>query len=117
LGEAFELEIIADGERALQVIHEEREREKGERPCVVLLDLHLPRHDGLEVLRAIRQEPVMNHIHVVIMTTSISPQQDAELKRLGVGYRLKPKDISEYEALAGDIIAICKGQVVPTASA
>ena len=53
-GEDFELEVAADGERALHVIRN-RNGEQETHPCAILLDLHLPKHDGLEILRAIRQ--------------------------------------------------------------
>jgi len=116
LGEEFELEIVCDGERAIQMVQAERERQHDARPCVILLDLHLPRHDGLEVLRAIRQEPDMSHIHVLVMTTSVSPQQHSELREMGVPYRLKPKDISECQDLAAEVIALCKGQISRTSA-
>jgi CheY-like chemotaxis protein len=106
LEEDFVLEILADGERALQFIQNQRKGEK--HPCVIVLDLHLPRHDGLEVLRALREEPVLSHIHVVVTTTIASPPEEAELRRMGADYWQKPRHLSEFEELATRLIEICK---------
>ena len=109
LAEEFDLEVASDGERALQHVRQERENPHDMHPCVILLDLHLPKYDGFEVLRAIRQEPVLSHIHVVVTTSIASPRDEAELRRLGADYRLKPRDLAEFTKLAADLIAICKG--------
>src|ERR1700722_9953082 len=105
----FEVELVGDGERALQYVHSRRKNSHDLTPCVILLDLHLPKHDGLEVLRAIRQDPDLGHIQVVATTSVISPAQEAELRRLGAHYRLKPTNLSQVRELACDLIAICKG--------
>jgi CheY-like chemotaxis protein len=110
-GENFDLEIAGDGERALQLI-DERNGPQEMRPCVILLDLHLPKHDGLEILRAIRKNPVMSEIRVVVTTNSASPKEVDELQGLGAGCRLKPTNLREFEQLATDLIAICNGSEV-----
>jgi chemotaxis family two-component system response regulator Rcp1 len=110
-GENFDLEIAGDGERALQMI-DGRNGHREVRPCVILLDLHLPKHDGLEVLRAIRQNPVMSEIRVVVTTNGASPKEVAELRGMGVACRLKPANLREFEQLATDLIAICTGTEV-----
>ena len=79
----------------------------GNRPCVILLDLHIPKHDGLEVLRALRQSRELSHIHVLVTTNSASPQEQAELRKMGVDYRLKPKDLGEFDKLARDLVTFC----------
>jgi CheY-like chemotaxis protein len=110
-GENFDLEIAVDGERALQMIdggngHEDM------RPCVILLDLHLPKHDGLEILRAIRRSAVMSEIQVIVTTNAASPKEADKLREMGVECRMKPKNLSEFEQLAADLIAICSGSTV-----
>jgi CheY-like chemotaxis protein len=109
LGHQFELEIAADGEQALQYVRRHQKNGDGPSPGVILLDLHLPKHDGIEVLRAIRQEPVLRHNHVMVMTGSASPEQVAELRNLGAECRLKPKGLPEFEKLAAELFAICRG--------
>jgi CheY-like chemotaxis protein len=108
-GEEFDLQVAADGEQALQFVHDQRRNRQDTEPCVILLDLHLPKHNGLEILRAIREEPILSHIHVVVVATLASPQEEAELRSMGADYRLKPTGLSDYADLAADLIAICKG--------
>jgi CheY-like chemotaxis protein len=74
-----------------------------------VLDLHLPRHDGIEILQAIRQEPVLSHIHVVVLTGTATRSEQAELNRIGAHYRTKPMSLDGYDELAADILALCKG--------
>lgn len=105
----FELEIAADGERALQFIERQRQILHERQPCVILLDLHLPKHSGLEVLAALRKSPVLAHVHVIVTTGLASPQEEADLKKLGAYYRLKPNNLAQYRALAAELVAICKG--------
>src|SRR5687768_7283379 len=86
--EPFTLEILRDGESALQFVRDHC-RERAE-PCLIILDLHLPRYDGATVLRAIRLEPSLAKVFVVVLTTMASPTEKAEVLALGVdSYRTK----------------------------
>jgi CheY-like chemotaxis protein len=80
---------------------------------VIVLDLHLPKHDGLEVLRAIQREPVLHHIHVMVVAGMASPGERAQLLRMGVDVRSKPADLCGFERLASEVIAICEGLETP----
>ncbi len=73
MGEPYRFEVLVDGEMALAFIDDHRQGRREHEPCVILLDLHLPKYSGIEVLAAIREEPVLNHIHVFVLTTDISP--------------------------------------------
>jgi len=107
-GEDFELEIASDGEAALQFIHR-RDREQKSHPCVIVLDLHLPKHDGFEILREIRCTPVLADVPVLVTTNGVSPREAEELRKMGAGYRLKPRDLAEFATLAADLVTICNG--------
>jgi CheY-like chemotaxis protein len=111
-GEVFELENVADGEDALQFIHNHWRNRQDFQPCVILLDLHLPKYDGIEILRAVQLDPDLSQIPVVITTTSASPQEAEDLRKLGFDYRLKPNDLAGFAKLAEDLVAICKGTAV-----
>ena len=102
----FDLEVAADGERALQLIHG-KESHREVYPGVILLDLHLPRHDGLEILGAIRRNPRFANTPVLVTTSAVSPNEVEELRRMGVDYRLKPRDLAEFGKLAADLVTIC----------
>ena len=80
--EAFEhyklrnvLHVVTDGEQALQFLRRSGDYADAPRPGLILLDLNLPRVDGLEVLAEIKADPVLKVIPVVILTTS-QAQQD-----------------------------------------
>ena len=67
---ANEVRVARDGVEALEVLYGTPERPAGRMPSLVLLDLKLPRLDGLDVLRRIRADPGTARLPVVIMTTS-----------------------------------------------
>ena len=104
----FELNVLRDGEAALQFIEDQRCRASEPQPCVIVLDLHLPKHDGTAILSAIKREPVLSHIHIVALTTLASPEDEADILRLGVRmYKTKPTNIDGWHALASEILDIC----------
>jgi two-component system cell cycle response regulator DivK len=80
-------------------------------PCVIVLDLHLPKHDGTAVLKVIKQEPVLAHVRVIALTTLASPKDEQAIRDLGVRlYRAKPTLVDEWIKLAGEILEICREQ-------
>jgi CheY-like chemotaxis protein len=107
-GEDYELEVLSNGEEALRFVYEHRTRVREPEPCVILLDLYLPVYDGMAVLRAIRQAPAMEHIHVVVLTGLASPCQEIEIANMGALYRKKSSSLKDVIELAAEIIAICK---------
>jgi two-component system, chemotaxis family, response regulator Rcp1 len=113
----YELEILQDGEQALEFIYEQRTVMAEPRPCVIVLDLHLPKHDGLSVLEAIKQTPPLAHLHVVALTSLFSPRDEAEVRSLGVRlYCEKPNELDAWIALAGKILEYCREPVTSGAA-
>ena len=107
-GEDYELEILKDGEEALRFVHEHRTGIREPEPCVILLDLHLPRYDGIAILHAIREAPSLEHIQIVVLSGQADPLQRAEMTSLGAFYRTKPSTLPELSELAAEIFVICK---------
>ena len=64
------LNVVSDGEQALRFLRREQEFAGMPRPDLVLLDLNLPRLDGREVLAAIKKDPDLKQIPVVVLTSS-----------------------------------------------
>jgi DNA-binding response OmpR family regulator len=96
---ANEVVVTRDGQQALDYLHcrgEFSTRPQGN-PAVMLLDLKLPRVDGLEVLQKIRADDRLKMIPVVVLTSS---QEEKDMMRsytLGVNaYVVKPVDFHEF---------------------
>jgi CheY-like chemotaxis protein len=106
--EEYDLEILSDGEAALRFVSEHRSGVREPNPCAILLDLYLPFFDGLAVLRAIRQAPALEHIHVVVLTGLASPRQQLEIAELGALYRRKSSSLDDICKLAAEVLDLCK---------
>ena len=107
-GEKYELEVLETGEEALRFVREHRDGLQRPYPCVILLDLHLPKYDGLAILQAIKQAPVLAHIHVLVLSGMASPAERAKIANMGASYRQKPFDLGEYLDLGAEILALCQ---------
>ena len=97
---ANEMVVAEDGQDALDYLFAAGKytgRDVKETPAVVLLDLKLPRVDGLEVLRRIRADECTRRIPVVILTTSREEQDVAQSYDLGANsYIRKPVDFKQF---------------------
>ena len=89
-----------DGAEALEYIfatgrYEDRRRE--EMPCLVLLDIKLPKVDGIDVLKKLKSDPRTRNIPVVMLTSSREERDIIESYRLGVNsYIVKPVDFDQF---------------------
>jgi CheY-like chemotaxis protein len=110
--EDYVLEVLRDGEEAIEFVNRQRTTAPEADPCVIVLDLHLPKHDGTAVLKVIKQEPTLALVQVVALTTLASPKDEQEVRDLGVRlYRAKPTLVEEWIKLAGEILEICREHV------
>src|ERR1035438_1128799 len=75
-GEPYELSVLQDGEAALRFVADHRSGLRQPEPCVIVLDLDLPKHDSLAVLAAIRAEPALSHIRVLVVSTLAVPRSE-----------------------------------------
>ena len=92
--------VAHDGLEALDFIFARgahADRQDKPLPGVILLDLKLPKIDGLEVLRRIREDQRTRDIPVVILTSSKQAEMHAECRRLGINsYIVKPVDFRNF---------------------
>ncbi len=99
--------VVSDGEEALDFIFGRgacSERKVENAPKLVILDLKLPKLDGLEVLRAMKSDPRTKVIPVVMLTSSSEEKDIVESYRLGVNsYIVKPVDFDKFVAAVRDL--------------
>lgn len=88
-----QLLATGNGEEALAYLKDENT----EKPCLVLLDLNMPRMNGIEFLEIIKQDDNLKKIPVIILTTSNEKKDKIESFRLSVaGYMVKPIEYKQF---------------------
>ena len=82
-----------NGEQALAYLRDEGNG----KPCVILLDLNMPKMNGIEFLRIVKANSVLKKIPIVVLTTSKEKEDIAESFKLGTaGYMVKPADYEKF---------------------
>lgn len=91
------LHVFNDGEKAFEFIRRAEDDDSAPCPTLALLDLNLPKKNGVEILERLRQSPKCQGIPVIIITSSDSPKDRASTIRLGANrYFRKPSDYDEF---------------------
>jgi len=94
---------VSDGQAALDYLFHQgiyADAEAFPRPGMVLLDLRIPKVDGLEVLRTTKADPDLNRIPIVILTTSSAESDMARAYECQANsYLVKPVDLPQFTAL------------------
>lgn len=89
--------VITDGEEALHYLFRENEYAGAQYPDLILLDMNLPKVNGLEILAKIKADPVLKVIPVVMLTTSMSESHVLDAYRNYVNcYINKPIALEEF---------------------
>lgn len=99
--------VVRDGEEALDYIYARgkfADKDKDSRPKLILLDLKLPKVDGLEVLKVIKSDDDKKIIPVVVLTSSKEESDIIASYKLGVNsYIVKPIDFEKFVTAVGDL--------------
>lgn len=99
-----ELIVVTDGEQALDFVS--RQDAPNGNVDLIVLDLNLPKSDGSDVLRSIRDDSRFASVPVVILTSSDSPRDRAVAEKLGANsYLTKPSDLDDFLALGAKLMA------------
>lgn len=89
--------VAKDGEEAIRMLHGSEETPPLPLPAIVLLDLKLPRVDGFEVLRRIREHPSTRLLPVIVLTSSAQERDLIRTYASGANsYIVKPVDFEQF---------------------
>ena len=87
------LEIAQNGEKALEYLS----NNANEKPCIILLDLNMPKMNGIEFLNQVKNHPTLQVLPVIVLTTSRDERDRIESYRNSVaGYMIKPVDYRKF---------------------
>lgn len=91
------IHIATDGVEAMAFLRRQGEHANAPRPDLILLDLNLPRMDGREVLEALKADPELKTIPVVVLTTSQAEEDIIRSYKLNANcYITKPVDLQQF---------------------
>lgn len=91
------LDVVTDGEEALDFLFMRNNQRSAQRPDIILLDLNLPKRTGLEVLKEIKANESLLKIPVIVLTTSDAYHDIARAYAAHANcYILKPVDFDEF---------------------
>jgi CheY-like chemotaxis protein len=94
-----------DGEEALRIL---QSAEDHMLPCLIILDINMPKIDGRQAILLIKADERLQHIPIVTFTTSTNPLDKLLCQKLQVDCFSKPGNINEIEAMAERLLDYCK---------
>ena len=104
---ANRIHVVRDGEEALECLFSTgryAERSPCQNTRLILLDLKLPKVDGLEILQKCKSDPRTKHIPIVVLTSSREEQDLAKSYNYGVNsYVVKPVDFPKFSEAVGQL--------------
>lgn len=100
----LDIDTVIDGEKAMEYLYERLENDSEKLPDLIILDLNMPRKDGREVLKEIKEHEELCFIPVVIMTTSEN-EEDVKFayKNHANSYISKPVEMDEFTKIVSSI--------------
>ena len=91
------LDVVTDGEQAIDFLMKRNKFTEAVRPHIVLLDLNLPKKNGIEVLKEIKADESLKRIPIIVLTTSDADHDITKAYSLHANcYILKPVDFDDF---------------------
>lgn len=100
---SLDVHVVADGEQAIEFIARADVDDSAPCPNIILIDLNLPRRDGFEVLRYVRDSRRCRNTPVLIVTSSDAPNDRQLAADLGASYFRKPPSYLEFLRLGATL--------------
>ena len=94
------LRVASDGKEVLSILGAADQDSAAQPPALIILDLNLPRHDGIEILQRLQKSAQLPHVPVVVLTSSDSPQDRSAAVQFGATRFLrKPSSLEQFLSL------------------
>ncbi len=91
------LTVLDDGADALALVRQQGNYADLDAPDLVVLDLNVPKYDGVEILEAMRANPAFGDVRVAILSSSSSPRERVKIEKFHISrYITKPLDLDEF---------------------
>ncbi|RYD80752.1 MAG: response regulator [Sphingobacteriales bacterium] len=92
------IKIARNGKEALSFLQGQESERMNPMPDIILLDINMPKMNGLEFLKEIRSDSELKHMKVFIMTTSNEETERTQAQRLGIdGFIIKPLSFDDFD--------------------
>jgi CheY-like chemotaxis protein len=96
----FRIHLVKDGEEAIGFLRRLGGYESAPTPALILLDLNLPKLDGISVLRELKSDPELKGIPVIVITSSVRDEDvRASYEMSAACYLKKPRDLAGYREM------------------
>jgi CheY-like chemotaxis protein len=100
MGILYRMKVARNGEEGIHMLEHPEEGVYSDAPDIVLLDLNMPRMNGLEFLQSIRKKDKWRDLKVFVLTTSDEIEEKAAMRKLGIsGYIVKPFKVSNTNSM------------------
>ncbi len=112
INKTVRVHAVSDGLEAMAFLRYQGPYLDAPRPSLILLDLHMPKMDGLEVLAQVKANPWLSTIPIIVLTTSeAEPDIEQSYKLMANCYLTKPTDWKEFESLVKSLNDFWLGSV------
>jgi len=102
--------VAENGETALELLHDSSRQ----KPSLILLDLNMPRMNGTELLSAVKRDPALKYIPVIVLTTSGDSRDIRRSYENGAaGYMVKPVDYTHFVTIISTIFSYWRSCELP----
>ena len=92
-----ELTVLDDGGEAMALVRRQGKYSDASAPDLAILDLNIPKNDGIEIIETMRSSEIFRDTQVVVLSSSSSPRDHAKLEKFHIAkYITKPPDLDEF---------------------
>jgi len=91
------IQVVSNGKEAMKYLNKENSFRDANRPNLILLDLNIPKKDGREILKELKEDPQLKCIPTIVLTTSESEMDiKSTYEHYANAYITKPLDLNEF---------------------